>query len=403
MKNTSGAPLWWQLVRVGREAARRAESGRTRLIALALATLVAALCAAAFVASSATFEGRETRGLARNPVMAEKGQPAKALWSRYWESEHGRQYSVIVIAPLAEDAPLPPGLDHWPAPGQAFLSPALADGPASENYAARYGKVAGRIGESGLATPGERLVYTRPSATMLNTSYLDGITGFGSPGPSFGDVRVIGDGEERQLGMVVALLLGLPSATLAVAAARLGAHGYDRRARLLNILGVSRRSRIWMDLGASGPPVALGTVLAVLALLPALLWNATLPWIDYTLAAADLRHAVRTLLSVVFGAGLVVLAITLLIQPSANRRRKTSRSLVATGGLLRKTALVACPCFLALAVLTGTTRQGSQSPVFYLIAVVGALATLPSAIGLLIARVAPRLANTARRRGVPDS
>ncbi|MEU8938494.1 hypothetical protein OHU17_36180 (plasmid) [Streptomyces goshikiensis] len=167
------------------------ESGRTRFLALLMATVVAALAASAFVVSAATFDGREARGMTRNPVLAGQGEQPKALWSRYWESEHGRQYSVVVVWPLTADAPLPPGLDRWPGPGEAFLSPGLADGPGREDFTRRYGHMAGLVGEDGLATPGERLVYTRPSEAMLNSSYLDGITGFGAPGPSFGDVRVI--------------------------------------------------------------------------------------------------------------------------------------------------------------------------------------------------------------------
>ncbi|MFG2718753.1 hypothetical protein ACGFW5_10690 [Streptomyces sp. NPDC048416] len=400
MKGVSGAPLWWQLVRMGRSAAHRAESGRTRFIALILATLVAGLSAAAFVASSATFDGRESRARARTPVMAEGGRQAKALWSSYGESEHGREYSVIVIAPLTDDAPLPPGLDRWPAPGQAYLSPALAEGPGSENYAGRYGKVVGRIGGSGLATPGERLVYTRPSAGLLNTAPRERISGFGSSvGPAFGDVKDIGEGKEKGLAMIMALLLGLPSVVLAVAAARLGAHGHDRRARLLDCLGAGRRRRFWMDLGACALPVALGTALAALLLIPALLTDITLPWIDYTLAAADLRRAAGPLLGVVIGAGLAVLATSLLLQPATRRRTRARRAPHPSGGLLRTVALVACPCFFALSVLSGLMRHSNQSPILYVIAVLGALATLPSVIAVLIARAAPRLANAARRGG----
>ncbi|MFD6183103.1 hypothetical protein [Streptomyces goshikiensis] len=391
------------------------ESGRTRFLALLMATVVAALAASAFVVSAATFDGRETRGTARNPVLAGRGQEPKALWSRYWESEHGRQYSVVVVWPLTADAPLPPGLDRWPEPGEAFLSPELADGPGREDSTRRYGRMAGRVGEGGLATPGERLVYTRPSEAMLNSGSLEGITGFGAPGPGFGDVRLIDRERERHLAIIMALLLVLPAAGLLVAAVRMGAHGHDRRARLLHLMGAGRRARAWMNLGAAVVPVALGTLGAAVVLAPALFWNVTLPWIDFTLAAADLRGAAGALVLAVLASGLTVLAAALLLQPSTRRPGKASRGKASPGkasrgrvvggravggeGILRRITVVACPAFFGAAFVS--VWLAPQTPAFYLIAVIGALATLPSVIGRVTARLAPRLAASARRSGAP--
>ncbi|MFI1607597.1 hypothetical protein ACH4YN_36710 [Streptomyces griseofuscus] len=399
---SSGAPLRWQMLRMGVSAARSSESGRTRFLALLMATVVAALTGFAFVASAATFDGRELRGTARNPVMAKHGQQPKALWTRYWDSEQGRQYSVVVVWPLTKDAPLPPGLARWPAPGEAFLSPALADRPPTEDFAHRYGKAVGRIGESGLATPGERLVYTRPSRTMLDSSYLDPIVGFGSPGPSFGDLKAIDSDRATQLDLIMLVLLGLPTAGLTVAAARMGAAGHDRRAHLLAVLGANRRTRAWMDLGAAALPIAAGAVAAAVIIAPALIFNVTLPWIDYTLAAADLRRAAGSLLLALAGAVAFVLAATLLLQPSAGRTSRRTRVRAADDGLLRRLALGACPAFLALAILTGPMLGGGQRSAFgYLFAVLGVWTTLPSVIGWITARYAPRMVAAARKTGDP--
>ncbi|MEU3907683.1 hypothetical protein AB0F20_28320 [Streptomyces goshikiensis] len=397
--NRPGARLWWQLLRMGRSAGRVSEGGRTRFLALFMATVVAALAASAFVVSAATFDGRETRGMARNPVLAGQGEQPKALWSRYWESEHGRQYSVVVVWPLTSDAPLPPGLDRWPAPGEAYLSPALADGPGRQDFAHRYGRTAGLVGQDGLATPGERLVYTRPSEAMLNSSYLEGITGFGAPGPSFGDVRLIDGERERHLAIIMGLLLVLPAAGLVVAAVRMGAHGHDRRARLLHLMGANRRARAWMNLGAAIAPVALGTLGAAALLTPTLIWNVTLPWIDFTLAAADLRGAAGALVRAVLASGAAVLAATLLLQPSTKRPKKTSRGRTRNEGILPRIAFVACPVFLGSAFVS--VWLAPRTPAVYLIAVIGALATLPSVIGRMTARLAPRLAASAHKRGAP--
>ncbi|MGW3061843.1 hypothetical protein ACWC98_38910 [Streptomyces goshikiensis] len=398
--SSSGARLWWQLLRMGRSAGRASESGRTRFLALLMATVVAALAASAFVVSAATFDGREARGMARNPVLAGQGEQPKALWSRYWESEHGRQYSVVVLWPLTADAPLPPGLDRWPAPGEAFLSPTLAEGPGREDFTRRYGHMAGVVGETGLATPGERLVYTRPSEAMLSSSFLEGVTGFGTPGPGFGDVRLIGEGRERDCAVIMALLLVLPAAGLVVAAVRMGAHGHDRRARLLHLMGANRRARAWLDLGAAIIPVALGTLAAGVLLAPALVWNLTLPWIDFTLAAADLREAAGALIRAVLASGLAVLAVALLLRPSTTRRPgRAPRRRAGNGGILGRISVVACSVSFGAAFVS--VWAAPQTPAVYLIAVIGALATLPSVIGRLTAGLAPRLAASAHKRGAP--
>jgi len=396
----TGKPLRWQMLRMGLSAGRAGESGRTRFLALLMATVVAALTSAAFVASAATFDGRELRGMARNPVMAEHGKQPNALWSRYGDSEQGRQYSVVVVWPLTADAPLPPGLSRWPAPGEAFLSPALADAPVSEDFSHRYGKTAGRIGASGLATPGERLVYTRPSQTMLDSSRLDPIVGFGSPGPSFGDLKTIDSA--TQLDLIMLVLLSLPAAGLTVAAARMGAAGHDRRARLLAVLGANRRTRAWMDFGTAVVPVTAGAVVAAALVAPALFFDVTLPWIDFTLSSVDLRRAAGGLLLATAGAAVFVLVVTLFLQPSAGRPSRRTRVRAAERGLLRRLALGACPAFLALAVLTGPMLGGGQRFAFgYLLAVLGVWVTLPSVIGWATSRYAPTMATAARRTGGP--
>ncbi|MFJ3306277.1 hypothetical protein ACIPSA_24795 [Streptomyces sp. NPDC086549] len=178
------------------------------------------------------------------------------------------------------------------------------------------------------------------------------------------------------------VLLGLPAAGLTVAAARMGAAGYDRRARLLAILGANRRARAWMDFGAAVLPVVAGAAAAATLIAPALVFNVTLPWIDFTLAARDLRQAAGSLLLSLAGAVAFVLMITLLLQPSAGRRSRRTHIRVADSGLLRRLALAACPAFLVLAVVTGPLLGGGQRSAFgYLFAVLGVWVTLPSVIG----------------------
>ncbi|MEU8938495.1 hypothetical protein OHU17_36185 (plasmid) [Streptomyces goshikiensis] len=129
----------------------------------------------------------------------------------------------------------------------------------------------------------------------------------------------------------MALLLILPAAGLVVAAVRMGVHGHDRRARPLYLMGAGRRARAWMNLGAAVVPVALGTLGAAVLLAPALFWNVMLPWIGFTLAAADLRGAAGSLVLAVLASGLTVLAAALLLEPSTNRPEKASRGKASRG------------------------------------------------------------------------
>ncbi|MFC6485391.1 hypothetical protein ACFQGN_31460 [Streptomyces goshikiensis] len=60
---------------------------------------------------------------------------------------------------------------------------------------------------------------------------------------------------------------------------------------------------------------------------------------------------------------------------------------------------MACPVFLGSAFVS--VWLAPRTPAVYLIAVIGALATLPSVIGRMTARLAPRLAASAHKRGAP--
>ncbi|MGX7762281.1 hypothetical protein ACWQ06_26945 [Streptomyces angustmyceticus] len=386
------------LLRIGRAAGRTAEGGRARFWALAAATAVVAVVLCSLVATTATWQGREQRGAARVPTLAGPGQHASALWSRYWDGYRGRQFTVVVIAPLTKDAPLPPGIGHWPAPGEVFLSPALAEGPAGEDFTHRYGTGAGTISAEGLASPGERLAYVRPTAAMLGTAKWERITGYGGPGPVFGDLRIVGP--RSSMMAVLGVLLGLPALGLAAAAARMGAAGRDRRDALLHTLGAGRAARAWLDIGAAVRPVGLGAALAALCTVPFLLVDVRLPWIDYTLYAVDLRRAGVTLAAAVAVAAVGMLGLILVLRPAALRKAASTRPRAAGGGLLRLLALGSCPAFLVLA-LTSRSFGAQRSAAAYLFAVVGVWVTLPWVIGWAASRISGRASKSPHHSGAP--
>ncbi|MEV0370537.1 hypothetical protein AB0I10_12005 [Streptomyces sp. NPDC050636] len=386
------------MLRIGRAAGRTTEGGRARFWALLAATAIVAVTLCSLTATTATWQGREQRGAARVPTLADHGQQGSALWSRYWDSYQGRQFTVVVIAPLTESAPLPPGVARWPGPGEVFLSPALAEGPVDEDFTHRYGTRVGTISDEGLASPGERLAYVRPTTAMLGTARMEKITGYGGAGPAFGDLRVIGP--QSSMLAIIGVLLGLPALGLAAAAARMGAAGRDRRDALLHTLGAGRAARAWMDIGAAIRPVCIGATLAALLATPFLLVDVQLPWIDYTLYAPDLRRVGATLAGAIAASVVMMLGLVLLLRPAAAREGASTRPRAAGSGLLRLLALGSCPAFLVLA-LTSKSFGAQRSAAAYLFAVVGVWVTLPWVIGWAASRISRRASKSPQHSGAP--
>ncbi len=389
---------WMQMMRIGRAAGARAEGGLARFAALVAATVLLTLTFGSFVATHATYQGRDIRSAARAPIVAGTGDQARAVWSSHWDSFQGRQFTVVVASPLDGQAPLPPGLAQWPAPGEAILSPALAAGPEAEDFPHRYGKFAGVIGEEGLASPGERFVYVRPTPELLSTEpHLTKITGFGDArNASFGDTKLLYP--EATFYPFIGVLLLLPILALTVTAARMGSEGRDRRAALLRVLGAGRRARACMDLGEALVPVALGAVVGAAVFSVALLRNVRLPWIDYLLSATDLRQSLIGLALSLVLAVAVVLGLVVLLQPSRRTDQESNRPRASKGGVLRLLAVGMCPAFAVLSWFSGPLFGGARiSTIVYLVAAAGILATLPSVIAWLSERTVRALGRLAKR------
>ncbi|MEU8887059.1 hypothetical protein [Streptomyces sp. NPDC048442] len=392
-----------QMLRIGRNAGRASHGGRTRFLALLFATLSLSLAATAFAGAWTTYDGRESRGAAREPVRAGDGQQGKVLFGQYWDQYRGRQFSVSVIIPLTPDAPLPPGLRSWPRPGTAVLSPALAEGPQSEDYLHRWGEPGGVIGPEGLASPGERFVYLRPTEKMAQTSTLTPLVSFGGPagGPSGGgDLKIVQ--AAWQIHTLIAVLLAAPALAFAFLASRTAAASRDRRDALLRTLGAGAGARLWMDAGSVLAPVAIGalTGTALSALL--MVGDVRLPWIDYLLSAQDMRAAAPVLLGTSLATAPLMYLIIALQRPLAARRSRSTRPVAARGGFQRKLAVGLFP-FLLLLVFTAHSLLGERrrGTLLYLASVTLLWVLLPSVLGWLFLRLVPALTRAARKSADP--
>ncbi|MGW1374774.1 ABC transporter permease [Streptomyces sp. NPDC002446] len=395
--------LSWQLLRMGRAAGRRAGGGQVRAIALLLATAMLALGLTAIGATYAAYDGIEKRTAARGLQFhdAFPAQPVTALAMANFDEVQGRQFSLVYVRPVSPRAAPPPGVDRWPAPGEALLSPELKRLLGAEGALNRYGKVAGTIRDEGLASPGERYAYVNPTEQQLNKKSAYPIVGFGENGMPTGDVRFISD---RGKFLTALYLILLPAAALAVVAVRMGSAGRDKRTALVSALGGSRRHRALLNLGEAAIPVGAGAVLGTLpALLVQALGNVRLPWINYWLSAADLRQWWAPVLLAGLAAAVGMLLLVCLVHRQARRGTSRSTRLSARKGRALHWAALACPVLLFLTVWGPAQLDPSHYAdlrmKLYNTGVVAVMATLPCAVAVGAAALGPQLARWSRRTG----
>ncbi|MFH9426448.1 hypothetical protein [Streptomyces sp. NPDC017529] len=400
----TGHRLWWQLLRIGAAAGRGAQGSRVRLTALLCATLILTVSLGALVAGFATYDGRDLRGKARAPQYVQEGSGQKpvALWRGLFDTVGHTQHSIIFIEPLTHDAPLPPGLKHWPQPGQAAVSPALADALKESGDHDRYGQTVEQITPEGLAVPRERLAYIRPTQHLGKPPFLQPIAGFGRDDApaAVGDklwVQPLSTFAPALIGLVLA-----PAAVLVVIAARIGSAGRDRRTALLQAMGATGSARAWVNIGESLMPVLAGAGLGTLVLAVPLFSDLRVPVVGFQLAASDLHRWAWVLAATVAIAVAAVLTAVVLVQPKSARPGST-RPKAAKGRATTRMALL-CPVMLLLAV-RGTDLIGDAfAPLYllvYTIGVIGTLVTLPAVVALAVTVAGRTLVRLARKVGSP--
>ncbi|GAA4915384.1 permease [Streptomyces coeruleoprunus] len=258
---------------------------RLRFWALCAAAAAVAVVALGAVAAVATHDGREARNEARGPVITERPQEAVALWREAVDAVGDVPHTVIYLHPLKPGAQPPPGLPRWPAPGEAVLSPELAEQGRQDGITDRYGRFAGTIDGSGLMAPSERFAYVR---TAQAPDLGDGqpwmyVRGFGETYP-MGEALYARPLSRVLLGLGV--LTGVPALVLLVVAARVRTRGDG-----LRFPEGPWHRRVLLAVREAALPVAAGTALALLPWLAAVSTDIALPPTGYALNSADLGGA----------------------------------------------------------------------------------------------------------------
>ncbi|MGI5274338.1 FtsX-like permease family protein [Nonomuraea sp. CA-218870] len=253
--------LTWRLLKGG---GRRGLLG-TWLTLGAVAVATALLLFA--VTANFAFQSRGERDAWRNPVPA--GNGATAVQAARFDYVRDRQLTVVDVAALPDRSPAPPpGLDRFPAPGETWLSPALAELARelpADQFAARFPAVAGVLGEEALAYPGElvAVVGHRPDAPVMTAGRSDDWV-VGRPPTRVADFtgRVSEDAQAYQvLALIASVLMVVPLLVFGGAAARLTVVRRDQRLATLRLVGATPGQVVGMTV-AEAVIVAFGGAVA---------------------------------------------------------------------------------------------------------------------------------------------
>ena len=248
------------LTALGAGAALRGRDARVRTLLVAIASGFAVALLLLAVSVPGALAARVARTDARSIEIADPA--AGHLIAADVESGLGSAgVSGIVVAPPAASAPLPPGIRALPPSGSMLVSPGLlADlrGPDRALLKARLPyRIAGTIGEAGLAGPGEsRFVAVDPALSAGGTAV--GVARFGeTPRPEPLDPIL------SLLVVVGVLLLLVPIGIVVAVAGRFGAERRDRRLAALRLLGLSSRHVLALALLEAVIAAAIGDLLGL--------------------------------------------------------------------------------------------------------------------------------------------
>ncbi|MEU6555968.1 FtsX-like permease family protein [Streptomyces sp. NPDC046915] len=178
----------------------------------------------------------------------------------------GSELRGRLVEPEGPHAPLPPGVERYPATGEMVVSPALKSLLASDSgkllrQRLPY-RIAGTIGETGLVGSQELTYYAgvKGLAAEINHSQVDRIDHYGDPNPTPDET----DPVLVLLTLVVFIVLLTPVAVFIAAAVRFGGERRDRRLAALRLVGsdsrMTRRIAAGEALAGSLLGLVLGTV-----------------------------------------------------------------------------------------------------------------------------------------------
>jgi hypothetical protein len=203
-----------------------------RVLAVAIAVYVAIIGVTLWQAN----DDRADRALAQEPHPA-GGHQVQFRVRQVDAPYDGDVWSTVFVATEGSSPPAPPGMPRFPAPGEVWVSPAVArlaqDGaPAAIRLP---GPVTGVINGAGLQSPDQFFVVVGASHAEAGWWQADGWGGLAqsSARPTVPRWPMLA---------LVVVLVGLPVLVLARASARMATEARERDLAALHLLGVARRT-----------------------------------------------------------------------------------------------------------------------------------------------------------------
>ncbi len=379
--------------------------GRSALVAVVM-TAVAVAIGTAILLFALSFEPalqtryahiawRDTPGEVDTTASATRGLLIDSTDDRF----EGQEVVAVEVAALSADAPVPPGIPAVPAPGEAYLSPALASlvarTPADE-LGNRFGRVAGTIGDAGLKAPDELAAVVGVEPAPLQAAGGRAVTRLDTE-PRIPPVPPI----LRLLILVVVIGALAPVAVFVATATRLSAARRERRLALLRLIGATPGQVYRLAAGealvATVPGAAAGALLFwILRPAVALVPLDGLGWFPSAIVPSAASAAALLFAVQVVGVVAAMVALRRVsISPLGVTRRQSTRP-------LRRLRLL--PLALGLAALVGglvMLRDGAERdlPLYvtlggFLTVIIGIVVAGPW-LTMLVGRILARLARGA--------
>lgn len=382
--------LAWRLLRAG---GRRAAAQQVlTVLGLAAATLLLVLT----VGVASGIAARADRAQWREPAPATAG--ATALQRTTTSAVGGRPLVIVDLAAVPDGPgapPAPPGLDAFPAPDQAYLSPALAALAAAapgDRLGDRFPDVAGTVGRGALTSPDELLAiigHRADDPVMTAPPWRDQSRADAWAGPtavsSFAGVRdpAAVDRQYTATAQIALVLLVVPLLVLVGAAARLGLARRDARLAALRLAGATPRQVVVMTVVETGAVAALGVAAGTLAALAVVPLVARVPVARGTWYGADLLPPLPLLLVLLLGVvllavGSAVVALRPVLTAPMGVAARTTPRRISPIRLLLFAALVGGFLFLSKRDVSVDVLVALFAAVFAALALVG-----PWVVGLL--------------------
>jgi hypothetical protein len=389
-----------------------AGGGRESLVRLLLTGLGLAAAVAMLLCAAVLLPALRAHDVARawTQTTPDNIRPAQdesttdpLLWRQTTDRFDGRDLLRVDVQALGPDAPVPPGLDELPGPGELAVSPALRsllERTPGGQLADRFpGRVTATIGRAALASPDDLVVFVgRAPGELADRSEGDGVVTVRSI-----ESEPLSRGLTQSMRIVVvvgAVGLLLPIVVFVTTATRLAAARRERRLAALRLAGATTGQVSWFAAVEAGLAAVAGVAIGYavfFALRPAL---ARIPFDGITSFPSDLRLSLRWALTI--GLGVPALAVAAAVVSLRRIRISplgTSRRSARSGASARPLLILAAGMVLLAAVSALATRSTAETAETYASGLALALIILGIVLSgpWLTSRIAGLIALFARR------